>query len=84
MNKSFIFGLCTGIAITAISIVTYLPGLAEALYSIPPTNAWQTIIVNSTANYSSTGDTIINATSYKDTIYLLSDGSIGFNITTYP
>ena len=50
----------------------------------PPTPAWTTIIINSNATYSSTGDTNITALFYKDELFLLSDGSIGFNITTYP
>ena len=81
MNKSFIFGLCTGIVI--IGIITYYPMLAEALYAIPPTLAWRTIGVDSNATYPSTSDINITAISYADTLYLISDGSIGFNITAY-
>ena len=84
MNKQFILGLCTGIGIAAISIITYLPEIAEAVYSIPPTNAWQAIVINSNATYTTTGDTYINATSYRDILNLISDGSIDINITTFP
>ena len=81
-NKKFLIGLIIGAIIPTLYFV--VPPVAEALYAIPPTNAWQHVRINSNATYSSTGDTILNATSYDDYVYLLSDGSIGFNITTYP
>ena len=80
MNKILVIGVLIGLVFG----VAAGPRISEALYSIPPTSAWQTIFINSNATYSSTGDTSINATSYNDEIWLLSDGSIGFNITTYP
>jgi len=81
MDKRFILGVCTGIAI--ISIITYYPTLAEALYSIPPTDAWDQIEVVYD-NWVSTGTLKINATGYTDDLILISDGSILFNITSYP
>ena len=80
MNKIFYVGIFLGL----VAGISFGPQFVDAIYSIPPTNAWQTIFINSNATYSSTGDTNITAISYKDELYLLSDGSIGFNITTYP
>ena len=84
MNKSFLFGLCTGIAITAISMVTYLPGLAEAIYSIPPTVAFSNMTILPATNWPSDTRTSIEAISYKDIAYIGSDGSIELNFTSYP
>ena len=81
MDKRFIIGVCTGMAI--LGIITYFPTIAEALYSIPPTRAWDQISITYD-NWTSTGDFNINATSYTDNLILISDGSILFNITTYP
>ena len=81
MDKRFIIGVCTGIAI--LGMVTYFPTIAEALYSIPPTDAWDQIIFRY-GNWTVTNDDNINATSYSDNLYLISDGSILFNVTKYP
>ena len=84
MNKSFLIGLCTGIALTAISMVTYLPGLAEAIYSIPPTVAFSNMTILPDAPWPNDTNTSIEAISYRDIAYLRSDGSIELNFTTYP
>lgn len=75
--------LWLGIGIIA-GAVLFHTELSEALYSIPPTNAWRTIGVDSNATWSATSDENVTAVSYSDTLYLISDGSIGFNITSYP
>jgi len=82
MDKRFLVGVCTGMAI--LGIVTYFPTIAEALYSIPPTNAWQTIVIDQNVTLSDSGLLNISAITYRDTLYLVSDGSIGINITAYP
>ena len=82
MDKRFIIGVCTGMAI--LGIITYYPTIAEALYSIPPTNAWQTIVIDNNVTLPDSGLINISAITYRDTLYLVSDGSIGINITTYP
>jgi len=82
MDKRFIFGVCTGMAI--LGIITYLPNIAEALYSIPPTNAWQTIGIANDINMTNSTTSSISAISYRDTFYFLADDSIILNITTYP
>ena len=82
MDKRFIIGVCTGMAI--LGIITYLPSIAEAIYSIPPTNAWQTIGVDSNATFSTLNETNVTAISYRDTLYLISDGSINITIGNYP
>ena len=82
MDKRFIIGVCTGMAI--LGIITYLPSIAEAIYSIPPTNAWQTIIIDDNVTIPTVNSTIFNATSYRDTMYLVSDGSINITLGIYP
>ena len=82
MDKRFIFGVCTGMAI--LGIITYFPTIAEAIYSIPPTNAWQTIGIANDVNMTNSTTSSISAISYRDTFYLLADDSIILNITTYP
>ena len=82
MDKRFIIGVCTGMAI--LGIITYLPSIAEAIYSIPPTNAWQTIGIVNNVNMTNSTTTSISAVSYRDNFYILADDSIILNITTYP
>ena len=82
MDKRFVIGVCTGMAI--LGIITYLPNIAEAIYSIPPTNAWQTIIIDDNATIPTVNNTNITAISYRDTLYLVSDGSINITIGVYP
>ena len=82
MDKRFILGVCTGMAL--LGIVTYFPSIAEAIYSVPPTNAWQTIIVDSNSTIASLNQTTVNAISYRDILYLVSDGSINITLGIYP
>ena len=82
MDKRFIIGVCTGMAI--LGIITYLPSIAEAIYSIPPTNAWQTIFIDDNVTIPTTNDTGLNATSYRDIMFLVSDGSINITLGIYP
>ena len=82
MDKRFIIGVCTGMAI--LGIITYFPTIAEAIYSVPPTNAWQTIVVDSNSTIASLNQTNITAISYKDTLFLVSDGSINITLGVYP
>ena len=84
MNKSFILGLCTGLVLSSIGIITYLPNIAEAIYSIPPTNAWDLIISDDNATFVDQGETNVTAISYRDTLYLISDGSINITMVPYP
>lgn len=51
--------------------------------AIPPTPAFNTFIINSNATYSSTGQDNVTALVYNDELYIISDGSIGMNITSY-
>lgn len=79
MNKVLIIGVILGIIVG----VALGPRLSEAIYSIPPTDAWDQIIFRYD-NWTVTNIDNINATSYSDNLYLISDGSILFNVTTYP
>lgn len=52
--------------------------------SPPPTPAFKTFIIDSNATYPlGSGVDNVTALVYNDELYLISDGSIGFNITTY-
>jgi len=82
MDKRFLIGVCTGMAI--LGIVTYLPSIAEAIYSVPPTNAIAGFRIDDNATYTLSNDTAYNATSYKDLPWLISDGSINIEIAIYP
>ena len=69
--------------------LSFYPILVEAqdyFGKFPPTPAWQTVEVANDAimNPFVVGNTIINATSYADKIFIVTDGSILINITEYP
>ena len=78
--------LLTGVVVVVVSAFI-MPeeflGLANALYSIPPTNAWQTIEINNSAVWPNASQNEVSAVTYKDKLYLLTDGSILLNITEY-
>lgn len=78
------FYLFLGIAVGVILGLGFGPQISEALYSIPPTNAWQTIFINDNVTIPTNNNTSLNATSYRDIMYLVSDGSINITIGTYP
>ena len=71
MDKRFIIGVCTGMAI--LGIITYLTVPAEALYSIPPTQAFK--FVNGTSSS-------INADNYTGTLFLTPGDNM--TLTFYP
>lgn len=79
MNKILIAGILIGIMIGFF----VGPQVATALYAIPPTRAWDQILFRY-GNWTSTALDNINASSYTDNLYLVSDGSILFNVTTFP
>ena len=58
--------------------------VAEALYSIPPTPAWTNIGIDNNQVFPNSSDTVIRASNSSDWFYLVSDGSILINITSYP
>ena len=80
MNKPLIIGIIIGVVIG----LGFGPQISEALYSIPPTNAWRTIGIANDVNMTNSTTSSISAISYRDTFYLLADDSIILNITTYP
>ena len=74
------------IAISLMLIIGYVPVLTNAadyFGKFPPTPAWQDIeiITNNTIPF--TTQTTVNATSYNDRLYIITDGSISINITEY-
>jgi len=84
MDKKFVLGLVTGFSLAALSIISYVPDIAEALYSIPPTQAWRTIGIDNTPVVPNSTATEVSAINYRDQLYILTDGSILLNITQYP
>lgn len=80
MNKILVIGILLGIVIG----LAFGPQISEALYSIPPTTAWNTIISNDNATFADNGETNVTAVSYRDTLYLISDGSINITMVPYP
>lgn len=58
--------------------------VADAIYSIPPTPAWQTIGIANNATIPNSTQSVFHAQNYTDSFYLVSDGSININLTTYP
>ena len=83
MDKiTFLHGIIVGIVITA----SFYPVISEAqeyFGKFPPTPAWQDIEIAVDANLPITDQTTINATSYNDRLFLISDGSININITEF-
>ena len=58
----------------------FLPISIDA--AIPPTPAWKIINVDTSSWFGSA--TSVNATAFDDTVYLVSDGSLFFNVTNTP
>lgn len=81
MDKRFFFGVCTGLIIATMSIINYLPDVAEAVYSIPPTQAWRSINIDNNATFTPNANASVQAINYRDTLFLVTDGSIILNIT---
>ena len=67
-----------------LGIITYFPTIAEAIYSVPPTNAWQTIVVDSNATLATLNQTNVTAISYRDNYTLVADDSILLSIVRVP
>lgn len=83
MDKFNLVGITAILFISSSFIALYHTDIAEAIYSIPPTDAWDQIIFKYDT-WTVTNEDNINATGYTDDLYLISDGSILFNVTTYP
>ena len=84
MGKTGLF--LTGILVTIVAIAI-MPDealdIAEALYSIPPTPSWTTIVIDNDQVFPSTSRNNITASNYTDTFFIVSDGSILINITEF-
>ena len=82
LDKRFLIGLIIGAVIPTILFV--VPPMAAALYAIPPTNAFSKIgIANNVTNWNGTSQIWLNATNYDFPYYIITDNSIGINITHY-
>jgi len=80
MDKKFILGMVTGFSLAALSIISYIPDIAEALYSIPPTQAWRTITPLNNQVITNDTDGSVSAINYRDTLIIATDGSINITI----
>ncbi len=78
--------LLTGVAVV-IACVIMMPNevlmVADALYAIPPTPAWQTIIIDNNQTVPTNSEISIQARNSSDTLAIVSDGSILINITQF-
>lgn len=84
MTKSFFLGLFCGLFIASVAIIEYYPNIVEALYSIPPTTAYNNLTIIDPIAWPNETQTSIQAINYRDIQYWTSDGSIEFNFTTFP
>lgn len=82
MKDSFWYGWIIGISVV-IGIAAVLP-FTDALYSVPPTQAWRTIEINNTATWPNSTQNTVTALNYRDTLYIVTDGSILLNVTSTP
>lgn len=76
--------LMIGVIAGIILGVNFGPQITMAIYSIPPTNAWQNMTIIDPISWPNDTLRSIEAISYRDIQYWTSDGSIEFNFTTYP
>ena len=67
-----------------LSVTYFISDIQALLGEVPPTNAFAGFNINDNATYSTTNATQVLATSYRDLPWLLSDGSINIEITSYP
>lgn len=75
-----IFYLFVGLAAGMFLTVNLMPDEIDAILSVPPTTAFSDLNINDTLN---TLDEPINSTSYKQTLHILTNGSIGINRVNY-
>ncbi len=80
----FITGLIFGIVLT----VSFYPIVTEAVEyygKFPPTSAWQELETDDDATINVlVSQTFLNASSYKDKMWIISDGSLDIFFTEYP
>jgi hypothetical protein len=80
MNKPFFLVLVAGIFIGA----TVMSTIQVSESAIPPTRAWDDITVGYNTTVATSPETTLSAKSSSDNLVIISDGSILFNITSYP
>lgn len=78
------FYVFLGIAVGIIIGLGFGPQISEALYSIPPTEAFKSVSIANNVTYTPSFETNVTAINYRDNYWLVTDGSILLNITTYP
>jgi len=74
--------ILTGVIIGFVAVLGIAFLFSESDSGIPPTPAYKTIVVQTSPWADS--DTNVVSSSYQDTVYYVSDGSIEFNVTTTP
>lgn len=57
--------------------------VANAIYSIPPTPAWQNIGIANNQTYTTNNEGFIHANNSSDTFFFASDGSINISIIEF-
>jgi len=77
-KRTFLYGFVCGFA-----VMLFLASFEPVESAIPPTRAFQNF--NITLPWYSGGSVLVESESSSDTLYLVSDGSITFNVTeSYP
>jgi len=81
--RSFMAGMFFG-AIVAFAIMPMTIYATEYFGKFPPTPAWQEMEVVNNATIPVQNQTWVNATSYNDKLWILTDGSIEAYFVEYP
>ena len=84
MDKLNFFGILAIIFVAGTFIIEYHTNIADALYSIPPTEAFKSVSIANNVTYTPSFETNVTAINYRDNFWLVTDGSVLLNITTYP
>ncbi len=74
-----IFGVILGASFTPIIIEA-----VEYYGKFPPTPAWQSFEIDNNFTLPNNTQAFLNATSYKDIMFIVTDGSINVTFVPYP
>lgn len=81
MNRSIILFVFVGFLLGFSYAWTFFPEQVDALLSVPPTRSYSEVFINDTL-FTTNGT--MTSVSYRDTLNILTDGSIGINLTNWP
>lgn len=81
MNRSVLLFLSLGFLLGFSYAWILFPEEVDALLAIPPTRSYSDVFINDTL-FTTNGT--MTSISYQDTLNILTDGSIGINLTNFP